>query len=103
MVTSFATGSRPISLSLVGKELYILNNGDNNITVINTDKNTRILGPALEENISVGINPQAIVKIGTKLYIINKGSDSVSVVDTVLKKVLKTISVGKSPVSGLVQ
>jgi YVTN family beta-propeller protein len=42
-----------------------------------------------------------MVKSGTKLYIINKGSNSVSVIDSVLKKVVNTISVGKSPSSSL--
>ncbi len=47
----------------------------------------------------MGEDPRQIVKSGTKFYIINKGSNSVSVIDSVLKKVVITIPVGKSPSS----
>ena len=79
----------------MGKELYVLNNADNTITIINIDKNTRVLTSTLEEAIAVGLNPRSMIQVGTKLYTINKGGNSVSVIDTTLKKVIKTIPVGK--------
>jgi uncharacterized repeat protein (TIGR01451 family) len=76
-----------------GTYAYIANQGNNNVSIINTVNNTVIT------TVNVGTAPYGVAfsPDKTKVYITNHGSGTVSVIDTLTNNVTNTINVGSSP------
>ena len=85
-------GPLPTTVAVSGPRVYVLNSGDNTISVINANTNQVIdtSGP-LGNNFAVGPD-------GARLYVVNGNSNSVSIVDAnTLTPVGASIPVGSSP------
>ena len=85
-------GPLPTTVAVSGPRVYVLNSGDNTISVINTNTNQVIAtsGP-LGNNFAVSPD-------GARLYVVNGNSNSVSIVDAnTLTPVGASIPVGSSP------
>jgi DNA-binding beta-propeller fold protein YncE len=50
-MTAIVTGRGPIDISFIGREIFVLNNIDKSVSIINGDKNTVVLTPNLEKSI----------------------------------------------------
>jgi YVTN family beta-propeller protein len=76
-----------------GKQVYVSNGGDANVSVIDTASNQVVA------TIPVGQRPwnMALTPDGKKLYVANGRSNSVSVIDTAERVKLHDIAVGKLP------
>ncbi|MGB8900431.1 MAG: beta-propeller fold lactonase family protein [Methylocella sp.] len=72
---------------------YVVNNGNNTVSVIDTAGNTVVT------TIPVGLNPEwlAVTPDGTHVYVTNGSSNDVSVIRTATNTVVKTIPVGSGP------
>lgn len=90
-------GNGPIDIAINNNTntLYVLNENDNNITVLDGFTYSKIT------TIPVGTNPSGITfnKLTNKIYVSNTGNNSVSVIDTTSNTVVKTIAlpVASSP------
>jgi YVTN family beta-propeller protein len=86
---SIPVGDGPIDIAINNNTntLYVLNQNDNNITVLDGFTYSKIT------TIPVGTNPSGITfnKLTNKIYVANTGNNSVSVIDTVSNTVIKTI------------
>ena len=82
-------GDGPIDIAINNNTntLYVLNQNDNNITVLDGFTYSKIT------TIPVGTNPSGITfnKLTNKIYVSNTGNNSVSVIDTTSNTVIKTI------------
>ncbi|AKB82590.1 Chitin binding protein [Methanosarcina barkeri 3] len=94
VITTIPVGSNPdgVAVNPTGK-VYVTNNGDNTISVIDTATNT------VTATVLVGSNPDgvAVNPAGTRVYVTNANSDTVSVIDTATNKVTATVPVGSYP------
>ena len=74
---------------------YVVNNGDNTVSVIDTATNTVVGTP-----IQVGDSPSlvAVAADGKHAYVTNLASNNVSVIDTASNTVAATVPVGSNPV-----
>lgn len=83
--------------------MYVVNNFDGSVSVINTSDNTVIDTDGNAGNgitpITVGSQPIVIAYdlINHDMYVTNQGDDSVSVIDTTTNQVIDTIKVGDFP------
>jgi YVTN family beta-propeller protein len=86
----FADGFEPAPLPA---QVYVLDSGERNVTVISTKTNTVVT------NIRVGLNPtdMAITPDGALIYVPNLGHDTVTVISTVTNAVVATVGVGAQP------
>jgi YVTN family beta-propeller protein len=75
-------------------DIYIANQGSNNISVISGS----VL--AVTDTIPVGTNPVAIAgnTANNKIFVVNNGSNNVTEVSTIDNTIIKTIPVGASPI-----
>ena len=74
--------------------LYVANEADNTVSVIDTATNTVVGSPIPVGGVPIGV---AVTPDGTKVYVANEFSNTVSVIHTATKTVVKTVSVGISP------
>lgn len=76
-----------------GTKILVVNNGSNNVTILNAKDNS------LAATVTVGDAPSAIAIHGTtnKAYIANSGSSSISILDTLTNTVTGTISTSANP------
>jgi YVTN family beta-propeller protein len=76
-----------------GGKVYVVNSGNNSVSVIDTAHNT------VSATIPVGTDPQgvAVSHDGGKVYVVNSGDDNVSVIGTARNTVTATIPVGRIP------
>jgi len=74
--------------------LYVVNQGSNDVTVIDGATNSVIT------TISVGTSPSGAEFIGSvnRLYVLNQGSSNISVIDTTTNTVIQTISGVSTPI-----
>ena len=74
---------------------YITNQGDNSVSVIDTNTNTVI------QTIAVGHRPAGVVVSGNgkRVYISNPESKNISVIDTKTLTNIKTIKIGSGPLA----
>ncbi len=103
IITAIPVGNGPedIEVSPSGCSIYVTNQGDNTVSVINTGK----LGcPNLAANtvvatIPVGAAPEgiAISPDGSTLYVANMNANTISVIDTATNTVRATVTVGNFP------
>ena len=75
--------------------LYVANNGDNTVSVIDTATNTVVATIP----VGAGASGVAVTPDGTKVYVTNSASNNVSVIGTATNTVVKTIPVGTSPMA----
>jgi YVTN family beta-propeller protein len=88
-------GPRGIAYDSGNERMYVTNNGDNTVSVIDTTTNTVIGSP-----IEVAGNPQGITYSSTTLdvYVANVIGNTVSVIDTTTNTVIGSpIEVGQNP------
>ena len=76
-----------------GRQVYVSNGGDANVSVIDTATNQ------VATTIPVGQRPwnMALTPDGKKLYVANGRSHNVSVIDTATRTKLRDVAVGKLP------
>lgn len=90
-------GTRPVNLTVLpnGKKIYVLNAGDNSVTVIDTSDNS-VVTTILDSQFS---NPVWAVPSAdsSHVYVVNQGSSKVSVIDATSDTIAATLAVGNSP------
>ncbi|MDD4287410.1 MAG: FG-GAP-like repeat-containing protein, partial [Candidatus Peribacteraceae bacterium] len=90
-----AVGRDPkmIAVTPDGTKAYVVNYGDDSVSVISTATNT------ISTSIAVGDGPTSITITpdGTKAYVTNQGSNTVSVISTASSTVAATVQVGTAP------
>src|SRR3990172_6483905 len=74
--------------------LYVINQGSNDVTVIDGDTNSVIT------TIPVGTSPSGAEFVGSvnRLYVLNQGSSNISVIDTTTNTIIQTISGVATPI-----
>jgi len=84
-----------VAVSPDGNKVYVTNNLDSNISVINAAADTVLA------TIKVGVWPfgVSVTPDGSKVYVVNEGSNTISVINTVTNTVSATITVGNQPVA----
>ncbi|MCH9630113.1 MAG: hypothetical protein S4CHLAM37_01060 [Chlamydiia bacterium] len=80
---------------------YITNNGDNSVSVIDTDTNTLITTITQAEGLFNSPSRLAITPNGSTLYVKNSNDDSVSVINTSTNKLIKVIDYAPSTLQNL--
>ncbi|WP_101947729.1 beta-propeller fold lactonase family protein [Mycobacterium sp. 3519A] len=82
-----------VAVSPDGATAYVVNQGDNTVSVIDTATNT------VSHTVAVGDNSVAVAASpdGSRVYVVNRFDDSVSVIDTATNTVTGTIPVGFLP------
>lgn len=97
IVKRISVGASPTTVASVGngKFVYVANNGENSVSIIDTDRNEVI------QKMSVGQNPYglAVTADGKKLYVTNTKDNTVSVIDTKSNQLVTSIAMidGESP------
>lgn len=86
-VITIPVGTRPNHSLLVGTDLYISNNGSNQVSVVDT---TNLNTDTVASNITVGTTPIHASYSNGKLYVVNRGSATVSVLDVANNNALIT-------------
>ncbi len=101
VLATVAVGVSPVAAVVGGGSLYVLNQGDNTVSQIDSGADT-VVGTA----IAVGTAPSAIAydTARRELFVVNSGSNNVSVIDAdpsspAYRTVKATISVGTTPVA----
>jgi YVTN family beta-propeller protein len=93
---SVATGINPVAVAELPNisEIYVVNQGSNNVTVINAPDKTVTIPP-----VAVGTSPAWLDVSSDSAYVFvaNQGSNSVSVIATSSNTVVGTVAVGLSP------
>lgn len=90
-----AVGKRPEGMAVTpdGTKLYVANNLDNTVSVIDTASNTVL------STTTVGLAPMglAVSPDGSRVYVANSGGNSASVINVSSDVVESTVTVGTSP------
>lgn len=90
-------GTNPINLTVLpnGKKIYVVNQGDSSVTVIDTTDNSVV---------ATIINPLASSPVwavpsadSSHVYVVNQGSSNVTIIDATNDSVVATLAVGSSP------
>lgn len=90
-------GTNPVNLTVLpnGKKIYVVNQGDSSVTVVDTTDNSVV---------ATIINPLASSPVwavpsadSSHVYVVNQGSSNVTVVDATNDFVVATLGVGSSP------
>jgi len=93
--TEIQVGQTPVNLALLpnSKEVYVLNKGSNDVTVISTADNSVLA------TVPVGTTPVWAVPSAdsSRVFVVNQGSGDVSVIDATSHTVKATLTVGTSP------
>ncbi|MFI5510149.1 Ig-like domain-containing protein [Mycobacterium sp. NPDC051804] len=103
VVGAIPVGTTPSGLAVNGDYLYVNNQADGTVTVVDTITNTVVdAKPATLEidPITVGSGPIGVAASGARLYVANSGDGTVTVIDTTTQTVVDTITVG-NPVGGV--
>ncbi|HEY6306318.1 MAG TPA: hypothetical protein VI488_07690 [Candidatus Angelobacter sp.] len=94
-VIPLPVGSQPVAIagSSANSKIYIVNHGNNTVTVVSTTDNTVV------KTIPVGAQPiwGVMSADGVDVFVVNQGDGTVSVIDTTLDIVITVIPVGASP------
>ena len=95
LIISVGSSPEEVAISPNGATAYVTNEGDNTVSVIDTESNDAT------GMISVGSAPfgVAVTPTGTEVYVTNVGGNTVSVIDTNTNAVTKTISGFEDPES----
>ena len=87
-------GTTGVAVSPGFKRVYVANDGNNSVSVIDTATDTVTGSPIPLGNVPIGI---AVTPDGRKVYVANSGDNSVSVIDASKNVVTVTIPVGEAP------
>ncbi len=89
-VGTFPTG---VAVSPDGNRVYVVNSGDDSVSVIDAESGTAAI------TVAVGRAPYgiALAPDGRKAYVANAGANSVSIIDTEAHAVTATVPVGANP------
>ena len=94
-VTTIPVGKWAFSVAVSpdGATVYVANNGDNSVSVIDTVTST------VTDTVTVGTSPWsvAVSPDGATVYVANDGDNSVSVIEAATNTLVDTISVGGRP------
>jgi YVTN family beta-propeller protein len=101
-IKDIAVGANPVAMvgTANGQRLYVANQNDGTVSVIDTTSNTLVPSTATLPNpINVGGAPSYLVisPDNTRIYVANKGSGTVSVIDPSTNAVTSTVTVGAAP------
>jgi hypothetical protein len=88
---AYAVGSHPQSLCFDGTNIWVTNNGSNNVTKLNATTGTAV------GTYSVGTAPVGICYDGTYIWVANSGSNSVTKLIASTGGAVGTYTVGTSP------
>jgi YVTN family beta-propeller protein len=109
VVDTIPVGDNPLGVAASpdGTKVYVVNNNDATMSVIDTKSNTVV---ATIEGLGNGALQVAITPDGTRLYVTNFGEHAdvgipgttVSVIDTETNTVIATIKVGQQPLGAAV-
>jgi YVTN family beta-propeller protein len=95
--TSIPVGLRPTGVAVTpdGAKVYVSNNLDNTVSVIDTNTNL------VTKTVAVGLAPAglAVSPDNFQAYVVNKGSNTVTVINVALNTVVGTVTVGSGPES----
>lgn len=96
VTASVPTGINPVAVAELpnATEIYVVNQGSNNVTVVNAPDKTVTIAP-----VAVGISP-AWIDVSSDsafVFVANQGSNSVSVIAASSNTVTATVPVGVSP------
>jgi YVTN family beta-propeller protein len=95
VIDAVGVGNAPFGVAVTpnGQAVYVTNNGDNTVSVIDALHLTVI------KTITVGSGPYGVVVTpnGAKVYVANRGTNTVSVIDTASNSVVATVTVGANP------
>ena len=102
VIGAITVGSGPAGMvtNVTGDRLYVVNSISRYISIVDTTRFVvlgRIYLTTGRDPMDVAFVPEGGASTEGKLYIINRGSDDVTVIDTVARRVLKTINVGRAP------
>lgn len=84
-------GTRPAGIGADASFVYVANNGDNTVSVIDQSTNTVVA------TIPVGTAPWGVAAYLNTVYVANSGDGTVSVIDAKTRTVTNTIAVGTTP------
>ena len=92
--TDAATGTTPTGVAVLGGKAYVVNSGEDTVSVIDTATHT------VTATIAVGSAPSSIAMSpdGSRAYVTNNSAGTVSVISTATNAVLATVKVGAKPV-----
>ncbi|MCK4814571.1 carboxypeptidase regulatory-like domain-containing protein, partial [bacterium] len=92
-------GTDPQGMAIANNKLYVANEWDNNVSVIDIDPASSNRWLKLAYNITVGDSPEDLAtnQDGSFVYVVNSGSDTVSVIDTATDQVINSLTVGDYP------
>ena len=71
-VTQFKVGDAPIRVAFDGGNLWVVNNGSNNVTKLRTSDGTNL------GTFPVGAGPQGVAFDGAHIWVLNNGSNNVT-------------------------
>jgi YVTN family beta-propeller protein len=94
IILGSGTGPWGVAVSTSANGIYVTNNGNGTVSVLDTSSNVFIT------NIRVGFGPKGVAmnSSGSTAYVANSGSNNVSVIDTSTNSVIGSpIPVGSSP------
>ena len=95
VVATISAGTNPVAgvVSPDGRLLYVVNQGSNDVSIIDTATNIST------GTIAVGNSPflTAISRDGSRLYVANQADNTVSIINTSTKAVVGTVTVGSTP------
>jgi YVTN family beta-propeller protein len=102
---SYPTGGYPLALA-VDKQLnkaYVASERGSSLSVIGIGVSSSFSRNSMGMTILVGSHPDALVNSadGGRLFVANGDSDTISIIDTVRDRVMRTVPLRPSPVSGL--
>jgi YVTN family beta-propeller protein len=94
-----SVGTDPQGMAIANQKLYVANEGDNHVSVIDIDPASSTRWQKLAYNIQVGETPSDLAASEDRsfVYVANQGSDTVSVIDTNTDQVVNTLTVGDYP------
>ncbi|MCP9273565.1 tandem-95 repeat protein [Mycolicibacterium arenosum] len=97
-------GASPFAALAHEGRIYVANNDDDTVTVIDATTNTIVDSDAATngvQNITVGASPYALAASGSRVYVANSVGNSVTVIDTDTNTVIHTITNAGGMPSGL--
>jgi YVTN family beta-propeller protein len=71
-------GTNPRAIASLGKISVVVNNGSNNVSIVDT---TNATAPSLLGSVAVGVQPTAVALTAKYAYVTNQGANSISVID----------------------
>lgn len=84
-------GSNPMGIAIRGNRLYVVNNGSDNLSVMNA------ISLAVLQTIPVGDSPFGVAVTDDRIYVTNFDDGTLSIIDATTHAVINTVTVGRHP------